>query len=67
MINRKTKTKNTSKTAEKPCGQCGKPTTTNETCHKCGKVTCNNCAKFNEETRYCPACFEKIRALYKLA
>jgi ribosomal protein L32 len=67
MTKRKTKAKPTVEIAKNPCKQCGKPTASNKICHMCGRIICNNCAQFNEKNRYCPTCFEKIKALYKLA
>ncbi|NWF87767.1 hypothetical protein HXY32_08190 [Candidatus Bathyarchaeota archaeon] len=66
MVKHETYVKTNLKTLEKPCGQCRKSTIAKKSCLKCGRIICDNCAKFNMEDRYCPACFEKIKTLYKL-
>jgi hypothetical protein len=66
VINRKSKAKNI-ESAEIPCEKCGKAAIGSKTCLRCKKVICDSCARFYEDDRYCPACFEKIKALYKLA
>jgi rRNA maturation endonuclease Nob1 len=41
---------------EEPCILCGKPVAGDKICQNCGKPICDECAKTDQQERYCPVC-----------
>lgn len=60
------KAKITLEVVEEPCELCGRLTTGDKLCTKCGKTICDECAKTDASSRYCPICFDREKSFKDL-